>query len=153
MFDRSQGDPPETPNKLIPRLKNPLFPQAETGTKLLKRRKNLYVDLQQFATLFLPQESAVFSPDGNSPGNTMENSGKQNPKMGFKPPPSRGDHFSHFKHHKLLLLIDLDCFAYRKICRGSFCAPYVTHGSILTALSGALCSRIRQGRPIGLDNF
>ena len=87
MFGRSQGDPPETPNKLIPRLKNPLFPQAETGTKLLKRRKNLYVDLQQFATLFLPQESAVFSPDGNSPGNTMENSGKQNPKMGFKSPP------------------------------------------------------------------
>jgi hypothetical protein len=46
----------------------------------------LYVDLQQFATLFLPQESAVFSPDGNSLGNTMENSGNENPEKGFKSP-------------------------------------------------------------------
>jgi hypothetical protein len=43
--------------------------------------------VQQFATVFLPRESAVFYPDGKSPGNTMENSGKQNPKMGFKSPP------------------------------------------------------------------
>ena len=41
------------------------------------------------ATVFLPQESAVFYPDGNSPGNTMENSGKQNPESGFKSPQSR----------------------------------------------------------------
>ena len=42
----------------------------------LKRTKIMYVDLQQFATLFLPQESAVFYPDGNSPGKNLENSGK-----------------------------------------------------------------------------
>jgi hypothetical protein len=30
--------------------------------------KNVYVELQQFATVSLPQESAVFYPDGNSPG-------------------------------------------------------------------------------------
>jgi hypothetical protein len=83
----------------------------------------------------------------------MENSGKQNPESGFKSPPSKGCDFSHFKHHKLLHLSYLDCFAYRKICHSSFCAFYGTHGSILTALSGALCSRIRQGHPIGLDNF
>ena len=46
----------------------------------------MYVDLQQFAAVLLPLESAVFYPNGNSPGNTMENSGKQNPKMGFKSP-------------------------------------------------------------------
>ena len=49
----------------------------------------MYVDLQQFAAVLLPLESAIFYPNGNSPGNTMENSGKQNPKMGFKSPPSR----------------------------------------------------------------
>ena len=47
----------------------------------------MYVDLQQFAAVLLPLESAIFYPNGNSPGNTMENSGKQNPKMGFKSPP------------------------------------------------------------------
>jgi hypothetical protein len=36
----------------------------------------MYVDLQHFATVSLPQASAVFYPDGNSPGKTMENSGK-----------------------------------------------------------------------------
>jgi hypothetical protein len=30
-----------------------------------------------------------FYPDGNSPGKTLENSGKQNLKMGFKPPEQR----------------------------------------------------------------
>jgi hypothetical protein len=30
--------------------------------------------------------STDFHPDGNSLGKHMENSGKQNPKMGFKPP-------------------------------------------------------------------
>ena len=49
----------------------------------------MYVDLQQFAAVLLPLESAIFYPNGNSPGNTMENSGKQNPKMGFKPPEQR----------------------------------------------------------------
>jgi hypothetical protein len=34
----------------------------------------------------LPLTSTGFYPDGNSPGKSMENSGKQNPKMGFKSP-------------------------------------------------------------------
>jgi hypothetical protein len=34
----------------------------------------------------LPLTSTGFYPDGNFPGKSMENSGKQNPKMGFKPP-------------------------------------------------------------------
>jgi hypothetical protein len=42
----------------------------------------------RFATVFLPQESAVFYPDGNSLGKNLENSGKWNPKKGFKSPPS-----------------------------------------------------------------
>ena len=42
--------------------------------------------VRRFATVFLPQESAVFYPDENSPGKNLENSGKQNPKMGFKSP-------------------------------------------------------------------
>ena len=46
--------------------------------------------MQQFATVFLRQESAVFYPDGNSQGNTTENSGKWNPEMGFKSPQSTG---------------------------------------------------------------
>ena len=36
--------------------------------------------------------STGFYPDGNSPGKSVENSGKQNPKMGFKSPPSRNAH-------------------------------------------------------------
>jgi hypothetical protein len=36
----------------------------------------MYVDLQQFAAILLPPESAIFYPDGNFRGNTMENSGK-----------------------------------------------------------------------------
>jgi hypothetical protein len=44
------------------------------------------VDLQQFATVLLPQESAVFYPDENSPWKSLENSGKQSPKTGFKSP-------------------------------------------------------------------
>ena len=55
---------------------------------MAKTQKKFVRRLQQFATVFLPQESAVFYPDGNSPGNTIENSGKQNPGMGFKSPPS-----------------------------------------------------------------
>jgi hypothetical protein len=51
----------------------------------------MYVDRLQFTTVLLPLLSAGYYPDGNSQGNTMENSGKQNPKMGFKSPPSRGE--------------------------------------------------------------
>jgi hypothetical protein len=40
-------------------------------------------------TLLLPLTSTGFYLDGNSPGKYMENSGKQNAKMGFKSPPSR----------------------------------------------------------------
>jgi hypothetical protein len=40
-------------------------------------------------TVFLPLLSAGFYPDGNSPGKHLENSGKQNPKMGFKSPPEQ----------------------------------------------------------------
>src|ERR1700722_17801951 len=54
--------------------------------------ETLYVDRPQFATLLLPLTSTGFYPDGNSPGKSMENSGKQNPKMGFKSPPSRDSH-------------------------------------------------------------
>jgi hypothetical protein len=46
----------------------------------------MYVDVQQFAAILLPPESAIFYADGNLRGNTMENSGKQNPETGFKPP-------------------------------------------------------------------
>jgi hypothetical protein len=46
----------------------------------------MYVDLQQFAAVLLPLESAIFYPDDNLQGNTMENRGKQNPKTGFKSP-------------------------------------------------------------------
>jgi hypothetical protein len=48
----------------------------------------MYVDLQHFATVSLPQESAVFYTDGIPPEKTMENSAKQNPESGFKSPPS-----------------------------------------------------------------
>ena len=48
-----------------------------------KEREN---ELSSFAAILLPPESAHFYPDGNFRGNTMENSGKQNPEMGFKPP-------------------------------------------------------------------
>jgi len=49
----------------------------------------MYVDLQQFAAVLLPLFSTLMEiPQGN----TLENSGKQNPKMGFKSPPeSRGE--------------------------------------------------------------
>jgi hypothetical protein len=57
------------------------------GKKSSKHIKILYVDRPQFATLLLPLTSTGFYPDGNSPGKSMENSGKQNPKMGFKSPP------------------------------------------------------------------
>jgi hypothetical protein len=52
-----------------------------------KHIENLYVDRPQFTTHLLPLTSTGFHPDGNSPGKYMENSGKQNPKMGFKSPP------------------------------------------------------------------
>jgi hypothetical protein len=47
-------------------------------------------------TIFFPLDSVVFYPDGNSQGNIMENSGKQNPKMGFKSPPSRGGNSANY---------------------------------------------------------
>ena len=50
----------------------------------------MYVDLQQFAAILLPRESAIFFPVGNFRGKTLENSGKQNPETGFKPP--RAEH-------------------------------------------------------------
>jgi hypothetical protein len=52
----------------------------------------MYVDLQQFAAVLLPAASAVFHTDGSFLGDAMENSGKQNPKTGFKSPPSRDAH-------------------------------------------------------------
>jgi hypothetical protein len=52
---------------------------------MTKTQKNF---VRRFATVFLPQESTVFYPDGNFPRNPMENSGKQNPERGFKSPPS-----------------------------------------------------------------
>jgi len=36
----------------------------------------MYVDRQQFTTVFLPLLSAGCYPDGNSPAKHMENSGK-----------------------------------------------------------------------------
>ena len=62
--------------------------------ELSKHIETLYVDRPQFATLWLPLTSTGFYPDGNSPGKYMENSGKQNPKMGFKSPPSRDAPFN-----------------------------------------------------------
>jgi hypothetical protein len=47
-------------------------------------------------------DSVVFYPDGNSQGNTMENSGKQNPESGFKSPPSRGEKSADQKKTKVL---------------------------------------------------
>ena len=52
-------------------LKNALhfgFCGRGKGKERLKRVEKMYVDVQQFATISLPQESAVFYPDGNSPG-------------------------------------------------------------------------------------
>ena len=46
------------------------------GNERSKRAGKMYVDLQHFATVSLPHESAVVYPDGTSPGKTMENSGK-----------------------------------------------------------------------------
>jgi hypothetical protein len=48
--------------------------------------ETLYVDRPQNTTLLLPPTSIVFHPDGDFPGKNMENSGKPNPKMEFKPP-------------------------------------------------------------------
>ena len=59
------------------------------GRQRSKQIEILYVDRPQKTTLLLPLTSAGFYPDGNSPRKSMENSGKQNPKMGFKSPPSR----------------------------------------------------------------
>jgi hypothetical protein len=47
--------------------------------------------LQQLAAVLLPLPSTVFHAHGNFPGSAMENSGKPNPKMGFKSPPGRGE--------------------------------------------------------------
>jgi hypothetical protein len=45
------------------------FPRAGKGLqKGLKHTKKLHVVLQQFAAISLPQESAVFYPDDNFPG-------------------------------------------------------------------------------------
>jgi hypothetical protein len=41
-----------------------------------------------------PLDSVVFYTDGNSLGNTMEDSGKQTPKMGFKSPSEQRRKFS-----------------------------------------------------------
>jgi hypothetical protein len=80
---------PESANKLCPDSKprNPgtLHIPAE-GRRRSEHIETLYVDRPQFATLLLPPISTDFYPDGNSPGKTLENSGKQNPKMGFKSP-------------------------------------------------------------------
>ena len=57
------------------------------GRERSKHIENLYVDPPQNATLLLPPTSTGFYADGNSPRKTLENSGKQNPKMGFKSPP------------------------------------------------------------------
>jgi hypothetical protein len=51
-----------------------------------KHIETLYLEPPQKTTLLLPPNSTGFYPDGNSPGKTLENSGKQNPKMGFKSP-------------------------------------------------------------------
>src|ERR1700730_841599 len=51
------------------------------GKKSSKHIEILYVDRSQFATLLLPLTSTGFYPDGNSLGKSMENSGKQNPKI------------------------------------------------------------------------
>jgi len=56
------------------------------GRERSKRIENLYVEPPQKTTLLLPLTSTGFYPDGNSPGNTMENSGKWNPQSGFKSP-------------------------------------------------------------------
>lgn len=39
--------------------------------------KKTYVDLQQFAAILLPPESAIFYPDGNLRGKTLENGGQR----------------------------------------------------------------------------
>jgi hypothetical protein len=42
--------------------------------------------VRRLTTILFPLDSVVFYPNGKSPGNSMANSGKQNPKMGFKSP-------------------------------------------------------------------
>jgi hypothetical protein len=71
---------------------------------MTKRRK---IFVLRFATVFLPQESAVFYPDGKCRGNNMEKGGKQNPKIGFKPPEQRRKLCAPQFATVLRLLIDL----------------------------------------------
>ena len=54
----------------------------------------MYVERLQLTTIFLPLLSAGCYRDGNSPGKPLENSGKQNPKMGFKSPTEHRRKFS-----------------------------------------------------------
>ena len=49
----------------------------------------MYVDRLQFTTVFLLLLSTDFTLMEIPEGNTLENSGKQNPKMGFKSPPEQ----------------------------------------------------------------
>jgi hypothetical protein len=58
--------------------------------------ETLYVETPQKTTLLLPLTSTGFYPDGNSPGYTLENSGKQNPKMGFKSPRAHSSNPRYF---------------------------------------------------------
>jgi hypothetical protein len=48
--------------------------------------------VRRLAAVSLPLPSTVFQADGIFLGNAMEISGKQNPKSGFKSPPSRDAH-------------------------------------------------------------
>jgi hypothetical protein len=83
---------PQSGNKPCPpqnRVILGFFKSLGKGKELSKHIKTLYVDSPQKTTLLLPSSSTGFYADGNSAGKRMENSGKQNPKMGFKSPPSR----------------------------------------------------------------
>jgi hypothetical protein len=54
----------------------------------------------------LPLISTDFYPDGNSPGKHLENSGKQNAKMGFKSPPEQRRNLAATRDHTFNPSID-----------------------------------------------
>jgi hypothetical protein len=62
----------------------------------------MYVDLQQFAAILLPRESAIFRPDGNYPEATpWKIAENRTLKWGSSPPPSRGGNLAGHKRPHL----------------------------------------------------
>jgi hypothetical protein len=88
-FTQPQSNAGTNPAQItVPWIKN-AFSWDFHHPKMIKTHIKNVRDLNKKAKLLLPLLSTDFYPDGNSQGNTMENSGKQNPKRGFKSPPEQ----------------------------------------------------------------